>query len=478
MEIYVLSVEELVKSVKEKKITKEEVLTAFKDRIKNIDPKVKAFISVVERPLANFDGILSGIPYALKDNILAKGTKTTCASKILENYVSTYDATVTRRLKENGAILLGKTNLDEFAMGSSTENSAFFPTKNPWDLSRIPGGSSGGSAAAVASREVPFALGSDTGGSIRLPAAFCGVIGFKPSYGLVSRYGLVAFGSSLDQIGPITHSVRDAALITQLIYGKDPKDSTTVDKSIDFLRDIEEGIEGMKFALPKQFLEGKNIDDAVLKGVEKLINILERKGGKVERIDIPSLNYSVAVYYIIAPAEASSNLARYDGIRYGFREERDDLTSTYTQTRGKGFGEEVIRRIMLGTFTLSAAYYEAYFGKAQKVRTLIKNDLTKVFEDYDAIISPTSPTIAPKIGEITDPLTYYLMDLYTIPANLAGLPAISIPIEFHRNLPIGVQIMGRRFDDPKVLRIARVIEKNLDILDENGRLPIPELSEF
>jgi len=476
VEIHVLKVEELINFIKEKKISKEEVLTTFKDRIKSIDSKIKAFISIIEGSSSfdSYGGTLSGIPYALKDNILAKGTKTTCASKILENYISTYDATVTRKLKESGAVLVGKTNLDEFAMGSSTENSAFFPTKNPWDPSRIPGGSSGGSAAAVASREVPFALGSDTGGSVRLPAAFCGVIGFKPSYGLVSRYGLVAFGSSLDQIGPITHSVRDAALIAQLIYGKDPKDSTTVDRNIDFLKEIEEDINGMKFALPKQFLEGK-VDDAVLKGVEKLLRILERNGGKVEEVSVPSLAYVVAVYYIIAPAEASSNLARYDGIRYGFREEADDLISAYTQTRGKGFGEEVTRRIMLGTFTLSAAYYEAYFDKAQKVRTLIKNELTKIFESYDAIISPTSPTIAPKIGEIKDPLTYYLMDLYTIPANLAGLPAISMPIEFYRNLPIGVQIMGKRFDDPKVLKIARVVEKNLDILDESGHLPIPKL---
>ena len=359
-------------------------------------------------------------------------------------------------------------------MGSSTENSAFFTTRNPWDLSRMPGGSSGGSAAAVACREVPFALGSDTGGSVRLPAAFCGVIGFKPSYGLVSRYGLVAFGSSLDQIGPITHSVRDAALITQVIYGKDPKDSTTVDKKIDFLSEIEEDINGMKFALPKQFVEN-DLEPPISNALEKLVKLLEKNGGVVEEVNVPSLKYVVAVYYIIAPAEASSNLARYDGIRYGTRKEANDLITMYTHTRGEGFGEEVIRRIILGTFTLSAAYYDAYFDKAQRVRTIIRTELDKLFEKYDAIISPTSPVVAPKIGEIKDPLTYYLMDLYTIPANLAGIPAINIPIDFHGNLPIGVQIMGRRFGDPEILKVARTVEKNLDILDETGHLPVPEL---
>ncbi|MDI3472049.1 MAG: aspartyl-tRNA(Asn)/glutamyl-tRNA(Gln) amidotransferase subunit [Thermotogaceae bacterium] len=473
MEIYKLTVEELLTLFRDGKLKVEEVINVFKERINKIDENVKAFISVLEPDTPEIDAKLSGIPYALKDNILAKGTRTTCASKILENYFSVYDATVTKKLKDSGAILIGKTNLDEFAMGSSTENSAFFTTRNPWDLSRIAGGSSGGSAAAVACREVPFSLGSDTGGSVRLPAAFCGVIGFKPSYGLVSRYGLVAFGSSLDQIGPITHSVRDTALITQLIYGKDPNDSTTVDIELDFLRDIEEGMPGMKFALPKQFLED-TLDDEIANALKKLIKILESNGGKVEEVDIPSLKYVVAVYYIIAPAEASSNLARYDGIKYGLRSKKEDLNSTYISTRGEGFGEEVIRRIMLGTFTLSAAYYDAYFDKAQKVRTIIKNSLNEIFEKYDAIISPTSPVVAPKIGEIKDPLTYYLMDLYTIPANLAGLPAVSIPIDFQNGLPIGIQIMGKRFEDPKVLRIARSVEKALDILDETGHLPVPE----
>lgn len=469
-----MTVEELIMNLKNGRLKAREVINVFKERINKIDKNVKAFISVLEPEVLENDTKLSGIPYALKDNILAKGTKTTCASKILENYFSAYDATVTKKLKDSGAILVGKTNLDEFAMGSSTENSAFFTTRNPWDLSRIAGGSSGGSAAAVACREVPFSLGSDTGGSVRLPAAFCGVVGFKPSYGLVSRYGLVAFGSSLDQIGPITHSVRDAALITQLIYGKDLKDSTTVDIELDFLKDIEEGISGMKFALPKQFMEN-TLDNKVAGALKKLIKILENNGGKVEQVDIPSLKYVVATYYIIAPAEASSNLARYDGIKYGLRNEKEDLNTTYISTRGEGFGEEVIRRIMLGTFTLSAAYYDAYFDKAQKVRTIIKNSLNELFEKYDAIISPTSPVVAPRIGEIKDPLTYYLMDLYTIPANLAGLPAISVPIDFHNGLPIGIQIMGKRFEDPKVLRIARNIEKSLDILDETGHLPVPEL---
>jgi len=475
VEIYKLTAEELMHFLKIGKLRNEEIINVFKERINKIDKNIKAFISVLNEPdTLKVHGDLAGIPYALKDNILARGTKTTCASKILKNYSSSYDATVTQKLRKSGAILLGKTNLDEFAMGSSTENSAFFTTRNPWDLSRMPGGSSGGSAAAVACREVPFALGSDTGGSVRLPAAFCGVIGFKPSYGLVSRYGLVAFGSSLDQIGPITHSVRDAALITQVIYGKDPKDSTTVDKKIDFLSEIEEDINGMKFALPKQFVEN-DLEPPISNALEKLVKLLEKNGGVVEEVNVPSLKYVVAVYYIIAPAEASSNLARYDGIRYGTRKEANDLITMYTHTRGEGFGEEVIRRIILGTFTLSAAYYDAYFDKAQRVRTIIRTELDKLFEKYDAIISPTSPVVAPKIGEIKDPLTYYLMDLYTIPANLAGIPAINIPIDFHGNLPIGVQIMGKRFGDPEILKVARTVEKNLDILDETGHLPVPEL---
>ncbi|MCD6442862.1 MAG: Asp-tRNA(Asn)/Glu-tRNA(Gln) amidotransferase subunit GatA [Thermotogae bacterium] len=469
-----LTLEAILKEIESGRLNRDELFPAFHERIKMVDSKVKAFISVLDEPIEGTeDGDFYGIPYALKDNIMAIGTKTTCASRILENYDSPYDATVTEKLKKHGFFLVGKTNLDEFAMGSSTENSAFFPSRNPWDTERIPGGSSGGSAVAVASGEVPFALGSDTGGSIRQPSAYCGVVGFKPTYGLVSRYGLVAFASSLDQIGPITLSVRDSALVMNMIHGKDPRDMTTVDRKIDFMREIEEGIDGMKFVIPEEFIS-EGLQDEVRDVIDRTVRKIESLGAKVVRKSLPSLKYVVAVYYIIAPAEASSNLARYDGVKYGLRVEMDDLKSMYMRTRDEGFGMEVKRRIMLGTFTLSAAYYEAYFGKAQKVRTMIKNEVNEILKEYDAIIGPTTPTLPPKIGEITDPLTYYLMDIYTIPANLVGAPAISIPVDFVKGLPVGFQVMGKRYDDPKILRIARSIERNVGILDGN-RYNLPKL---
>jgi len=465
-----LTIEEALKLSDERR---KSLIKESLDTIKKLDDKVKAFISLVENPSWE-TGKFWGIPIAIKDNILVFGTKTTCASKILGNYDSPYDATAVKKLKKAGFAIVGKTNLDEFAMGSSTERSAFFVTRNPWDLERVPGGSSGGSAAAVSAGMVIASLGSDTGGSIRQPAAFCGVVGFKPTYGLVSRYGLVAFASSLDQIGPITKTVRDAAIIMEIIYGKDPNDSTTVDRKMNFLEGIEDGIEGMKFAVPHE-VYSQGLDDGVAESFEEFIKLLEKLGASVERVSMPHLKYSVATYYIIAPAEASSNLARYDGVKYGLRIEKEGLKETYMRTRNEGFGEEVRRRIMLGTFTLSAAYYEAYFDKAQRVRKKISDEMNEILENFDAILTPTSPVPAYKIGEIKDPLTYYLMDIFTIPANLGGFPALSIPFGFSKGLPVGIQIMGKRFDDSKVLRVGRAVEKSSPY-NENGRFPMAEVA--
>ncbi|MEJ5228405.1 MAG: Asp-tRNA(Asn)/Glu-tRNA(Gln) amidotransferase subunit GatA [Pseudothermotoga sp.] len=441
------------------------------ERIRTIDPLIKSFITVTQEVQFR-EGPYRGIPIAIKDNITTKGLRTTCASKILENYMPPYDATCVKRLKDYGFVIVGKTNMDEFAMGSSTERSAFFTTRNPWDTQCVPGGSSGGSAAAVASGQVVAALGSDTGGSVRQPASFCGVVGFKPTYGLVSRYGLIAFASSLDQVGPITKSVRDAALIMDIIAGRDPFDSTTVYRKIDFLSQIEEDIAGMKFAIPEEVYEYEQLDEEVAQRFDEAIRLAEKLGASVQRVRIPTIKFAVATYYVIAPAEASSNLARYDGVKYGLRVEENGLKGTYMKTRNVGFGEEVRRRIVLGTFTLSAAYYEAYFNKAQKVRRLLSNDVNQVLEKFDAILTPTSPVPAFKIGSVSDPLTYYLMDVFTVPANLVGIPAISIPFGFAHNLPVGLQIMGKRFDDAKVLRIARNFEKK-SAYNDNGRIPMP-----
>ncbi len=452
-------------------ISREELPQQSLDRIKKIDKIVRSFITIVENPEFT-EGPYSGIPIAIKDNIVTLNLRTTCGSRILENYIPCYDATVVKKLKQYGFAIVGKTNLDEFAMGSSNERSAFFATRNPWNVNCVPGGSSGGSAAAVSSGEVVASLGSDTGGSVRLPASFCGVVGFKPSYGLVSRYGLVAFASSLDQIGPITKTVKDAALLMDIISGRDPMDSTTVSKKIDFLSHLEDGISGMRFAVPEEVYSYEGLDNEVAARFDEAIKLAEKLGAKVCKVRIPTMKYVVATYYIIAPAEASSNLARYDGVRYGLRIEEKGLKDTYMTTRNQGFGEEVRRRIILGTFTLSAAYYEAYFSKAQKVRRLIASDFEAIFKDFDAVLTPTSPIPAFEIGSVKDPLTYYLMDIFTIPANLIGAPAISIPFGFARSLPVGFQIMGKRFDDGKVLQIARTLEKKSHY-NENGRFPMP-----
>lgn len=478
MKLYQLPAHRLSRLLKERKISVEEIVTSFLHQIEMVEDKIRAFLFLDEeealKEARQWDRIISegkdvgpltGIPIAIKDNICIKDKETSCASRILKGFYPPYSATVIERLKKAGTIIIGKTNLDEFAMGSSTENSAFQITRNPWNLEAIPGGSSGGSAAAVASGEVPLALGSDTGGSIRQPAAFCGVVGLKPTYGRVSRYGLVAFASSLDQIGPITKDVTDCALLLQIISGKDPLDSTSLDypvpKYTDFL--IPE-LRGIRIGLPKEyFIAGT--EEEVKKSILRAANVLEDLGAHVEETSLPHTDYAVATYYLIATAEASSNLARYDGVEYGHRTKKgENLIDMYKRTRQEGFGEEVKRRIMLGTYVLSEGYYEDYYGKAQRVRTLIKQDFDRAFQKFDALITPTSPTVAFKVGEkIDDPLKMYLSDIFTISANLAGIPAISIPCGFSRdNLPIGLQILAKPFDEETLLRIAYAYEQNTE----------------
>jgi len=424
-------------------------------------------------------GMLSGIPVAIKDNMLVEGVTCTAGSKILENYVASYDAAVVKKLKEQGAVIIGKTNLDEFAMGSSTENSAYGATKNPHDVERVPGGSSGGSAAAVAAGECVYALGSDTGGSIRQPASFCGVVGLKPTYGAVSRYGLIAMASSLDQIGPITNSVEDAEIVFEVISGRDPLDSTSVDyefthsnlkpKSPDKVEDSRRSrnynLKTIKIGVPKEyFVEG--LDEGVEKSVRKAISVLEQGGAKIEEISLPHTKYALSVYYLIMPSEVSANLARYDGIKYGLSEDKaDNLLEVYLKTRQKGLGDEVRRRVVLGTYVLSAGYYDAYYLKAQRVRTLIKNDFEKAFERVDVIVTPTTPTTAFRLGEKTqDPLSMYLSDTFTVSAPIAGIPALSLPCGEVRGMPVGLQIMGKWFDEKTIFQVASFYEnvKNND----------------
>lgn len=399
---------------------------------------------------------LLGVPLALKDNFLTRGLKTTCASKILGAFVPPYDATTVAKLRRAQAVIIGKTNLDEFAMGSSAENSAFFPTRNPWNLGRVPGGSSGGSAAAVAADECIAALGTDTGGSIRQPAACCGIVGLKPTYGRVSRYGIIAFASSMDQVGPLTKDVRDGALLLEAIAGHDPADSTSVNRPLAKYRDgLANGVKGLRLGIPREYFV-TGMEPEVEQAARRAIGELEKQGARLEEISLPHTSYAVAVYYIIATAEASSNLARYDGMRYGHRADAEDLTDTYRLSREEGFGAEVKRRIMLGTYALSAGYYEAYYLKAQRVRALIKHDFDLAWQQCDVIVTPTMPTTAFEIGEKTqDPLQMYLSDIYTISVNLAGLPAISLPCGFdNAGLPIGLQLIGQPFDEATILRAA------------------------
>jgi aspartyl-tRNA(Asn)/glutamyl-tRNA(Gln) amidotransferase subunit A len=450
---------EISQKIKDGVYNEDNVYSFFKERIKRIDSLLNSFVEVYQdSPVSKEkkESSLEGVPIAIKDNICIQGKKITCASKILSSHISVYDATVIKRLKEAGLKIIGTTNMDEFAFGSSCENSCYGPTKNPWDRERVPGGSSGGSAAAVASRLVPFALGSDTGGSIRQPASFCGVVGFKPTYGRVSRFGLVAFGSSLDQIGPITTNFIDCAHLLNIICGFDENDSTSASVEVpDFTKALEEDIKGIKIGIPQEyFTEG--LDKEVKKIVEEAIEVFKTKGAIISSINLPFSKYAVATYYIIASSEASSNLQRFDGIKYGLRIESPDLREVYTKSREKGFGDEAKRRIFLGTYSLSTGFYEAYYLRALKVRRLIKEDFENSFKNVDVILTPTSPTPAFKIGEkITDPLSMYLSDIYTISANLAGLPAVSFPCGFTKdNLPVGMQLIGKEFDEFTLIKLG------------------------
>ena len=426
--------------------------------------EARSAADVIDAAVAQGDnpGPLAGVPIALKDNMCTRGIPTTCSSKILEGWRPPYDATVVTRLREAGAVIVGKTNLDEFAMGSSTENSAFGPTRNPLDVTRVPGGSSGGSAAAVAAGFASLAIGSDTGGSIRQPAALCGVVGMKPTYGTVSRYGLVAFASSLDQIGPFASNVRDAAMLLETIWGHDPADSTSIPSGYpSLLDDLDGGVAGLRVGIVEELTEVEGISPEVREAVMSAARALEAAGAIVDRVSVPSTLYGLDAYYLIAPAEASSNLARYDGVRYGMRGAGSDITTMNAQTRNDGFGPEVKRRIMLGTYALSAGYYDAYYGQAQRVRTLIVRDFARAYDTFDVLLSPTAPTIAFEFGAKTaDPLAMYLSDVCTIPTNLAGHCAISVPYgaDSVHNMPIGVQVLGRELADALVLRVARALE--------------------
>jgi len=473
MGILKLGVYELRELYRKKEVKVSEVVESLIEEIYKKDKELHSYLYINEKAIEEAKKVderiekgedlreLEGIPISIKDNICTKGMPTTCASKILENFIPPYDATVIEKLKDAGAIIIGKTNMDEFAFGSSTENSAFGPTKNPFDLERVPGGSSGGSACSVSANLCFASLGSDTGGSIRQPASFCGVVGMKPTYGRVSRYGLVAFASSLDQIGPITKNVRDNALILKIISGKDRMDSTSVDVEVGDYENFDGlDIKNLKIGIPKEyFIEG--IDNEIKEKIFEVIKLIEKEGPIIEEISLPHTSYGIATYYIIATAEASSNLARFDGVKYGFRSKNyKNLYEMYTKTRGEGFGEEVKRRIILGTYVLSSGYYEAYYLKAQKVRTLIKSDFERAFCKVDVIITPTTPELPFKIGEKKDdPLKMYLSDIFTVNVNLSGLPGINVPVGFSsKKLPIGLQIIGNYFKEDIILKVALLIE--------------------
>jgi len=470
MNLNKLTIKKAHQGLLKKKFSAVELTEAVLNQIKRRDKDIHAYLFLTEelslsqakridKKIANKEkiGLLAGIPMAVKDIILIEGIRCTAGSKILENYIAPYDATVIKKLKQAGAIIVGKTNLDEFGMGSSTENSAFGPTKNPHDLERVPGGSSGGSAAALASDQCIYALGADTGGSIRQPASLCGIVGLKPTYGRISRYGLIAFASSLDQIGPMARKVEDVQIVFELIKGKDGMDSTSLNPPLEKTK-VKFQIKDLKIGLPKEYFI-KGIDPAVEKTIRRAISQYEKMGAQVMEVSLPHTEYALAAYYIIQPAEASANLARYDGIKYGLSKKASDLLGVYLQTRQHGFGDEVRRRIMLGTYTLSAGYYEAYYLKAQKVRTLIKEDFIKAFEKVDVLMTPVTPTLAFKLGEkIDDPVAMYLSDIYTASLNLAGLPGISIPCGQVGKLPVGLQIIGQQFDDEKILKIAQEYE--------------------
>ncbi|MEL6130347.1 MAG: Asp-tRNA(Asn)/Glu-tRNA(Gln) amidotransferase subunit GatA [Cyanobacteria bacterium J06628_4] len=464
----------LQQQLTQKERTAVEITQDYLDRLQALEPKLHSFLAVTsDKALAQAQqiddaiaagtslGPLAGIPIALKDNLCTKGIRTTCASKILEGFIPPYESTVTQRLADAGAIFLGKTNMDEFAMGSSTENSAYQLTANPWDTSCVPGGSSGGSAAAVAADQAPISLGSDTGGSIRQPAAYCGVVGMKPTYGLVSRYGLVAFASSLDQIGPFSRTVEDAAILLGAIAGHDTKDSTSLKVKIpDYTQHLKTDLKGKRIGLVKETF-GDGVDGDVATAMDAAIEQMKELGAEIVEISCPNFKYGLPTYYIIAPSEASSNLARYDGVRYGQRAETDNLLSMYKQTRAEGFGAEVKRRIMIGTYALSAGYYDAYYLQAQKVRTLIKQDFEAAFKDVDVLMTPTVPSTAFKAGaKVDDPLSMYLSDLMTITVNLAGLPGLSLPCGFDQaGLPIGMQLIGNALREDTLFEVASAYER-------------------
>ncbi|WP_158734641.1 Asp-tRNA(Asn)/Glu-tRNA(Gln) amidotransferase subunit GatA [Alteribacillus sp. YIM 98480] len=465
------------KKLHNKEMKVSDLVDASYSRIKEVDDKVQAFLTLDEQgakeqakkldeALENNDtrGLLFGLPAGIKDNIVTNGLRTTCASQLLSNFEPVHNATVINWLENAESVTIGKLNMDEFAMGSSNENSGFQTTRNPWNIEYVPGGSSGGSAASVAAGEVTFALGSDTGGSIRQPASYCGVVGLKPTYGRVSRFGLVAFASSLDQIGPLTRTVEDNALVLGEIAGHCKKDSTSADVSVpDYLSSLTGDVKGLRIAVPKEYL-GEGVNEDVKQRVLEALKVLEEQGATWEEVSLPHSQYAVAAYYLLASSEASANLARFDGVRYGVRAENpNNLIDMYKETRSNGFGDEVKRRIMLGTFALSSGYYDAYYKKAQKVRTLIKQDFDKIWENYDVVIGPTAPTTAFKVGEkIDDPLTMYANDILTIPVNLAGVPAISVPCGFSEGLPVGLQIIAKPFEEGTVYRVAHAFEQATD----------------
>ncbi len=487
MEIYELTVEEIRERIISRDVSCQEVVTEIFKRIKSVEDRVNAYITLTEdraiKRAQEIDkklscnekvGSMAGVPVAIKDNMCINGIPNTCGSKHLENFIPPYDATVIEKLYDADAIILGKTNMDEFAMGSSTEYSSFGVTKNPWDLERVPGGSSGGSAAAVAAGQATCAIGSDTGGSIRQPASFCGVVGMKPTYGYVSRYGVVPFSSSLDQVGSLTKNVRDCALLLNVISGKDPRDSTSADIEYpDLLKSLNGSIQGLKIGVAKEYFDvglASEVKDMVQSGIK----VLEECGAEILEVSLPHSEYALPVYYLLAPSEASSNMARYDGVQYGHRAgDSSDLYSLYKDARTKGFGPEVQRRIMLGTYALSAGYYDAYYLKAQKVRTLIRRDFDRAFEKCDCIVSPTSPSTAFKIGAKTDDLIgMYKSDICTVPVNIAGLPGISIPCGIAGGLPVGLQMIGKHFDESTILNMAYAFEQNYDGQEIKGELEV------
>ncbi|MFZ5569529.1 MAG: Asp-tRNA(Asn)/Glu-tRNA(Gln) amidotransferase subunit GatA [Thermodesulfobacteriota bacterium] len=486
MKLHALTIHQAHEMLRKRDISAVELTRAVLERIEAVEAGIGAFLTVcAEEALqqaqqadkdlaAGQGGPLTGIPLSVKDLICTKGLRTTCASRILENFVPPYDATVIRKLKSAGAVLVGKNNMDEFAMGSSTENSGFKLTRNPWNPKRIPGGSSGGSAAAVAADMCLGSLGSDTGGSIRQPASHCGVVGMKPTYGRVSRFGLVAFASSLDQIGPLTKDTRDCALLMNVISGYDPQDSTSVPESVpDYAAFLGGSLKGLKIGIPAEYRPSRGLDADVAAAIDRAVATMTELGAECVEVSLPHTRYAVAVYYVIAPCEASSNLARYDGVRYGFRSrEADDLIRMYRRTKSTGFGPEVQRRIIIGTYALSAGYYDAYYGKASQVRTLIMEDFRKAFESCDLLLSPVAPTPAFAIGEKTDdPLTMYLSDIFTISANLAGIPGLSVPCGFSQEgLPIGLQFMGRHFDEGTLLKAAYHFEQATDFHKKRPKL--------